>query len=263
MNLDEYLVQKYQITRSYAINLLKNGFVSLNGIIVKKRNVIVAESDNVQINIPIYQSQIIWKNDDICVIFKPAGMCVERTYSTPKWYKVVTECVAAQLNFNQVFLIHRLDKETAGLMVVVLNSKMVDIYKEQMDKRMFNKGYKAFYENRDYILKDLNIFNCIHGRMNFKYGDQECLCDTIDYKPIVIHINETKNNVKLNGNKECITLMKEIDGGYDCMLVTGRTHQIRLTMLSLKKPIYGDSIYGKSQDVQMQLFAYYLSFYIL
>ena len=95
--------------------------------------------------------------------------------------------------------------------------------------------------------------------MNFKYNDNKCLCNN-DYEEKIIYIDENNEEIKLGFNKQCITKMKSIDGGYDCLLVTGRTHQIRLTMLSFGTPIYGDSIYGSGQD--LQLFAYYLAFRI-
>lgn len=263
-SLDEFIMNKYGITRSHSINLIRNGFIKVQNVIIKKRTFYVQKEEDVEIDMPSYSAKILWKNDDICVIFKPCGMCVERTYSTPKWYNVVTECICDQLKINEVFLIHRLDKDTQGLMVVVLNFNMLSKYKEQMNNRMFIKGYKAFYENQNYQLKKLNIFQCNHGRMNFNYDDDKCLCENNDYKNVIIYINETKDKIGLNGDKECITKMKEISGGYDCLLVTGRTHQIRLTMLSLGKPVFGDVLYGNKEDVNnnMQLFSYYLGLYI-
>lgn len=258
MTLDRLIALKFGYTRSYAINLIRQGFVLVNGKIIKKRNIIVEFNANIDIHIPKHFPKILWFNQDICVIYKPIDLCVERSLSTPKWYSVLTELLCEMLNVQQVFLLHRLDKDTQGIMCVALNESAYVFYKKRMQNGEFCKAYKAFDVPVDYSLQNLNVFTCPHGRFTIKYGDGNCLCNNA-YEINTFYIDENAKGVKLGSTKKCVTKINKIDNGYDCILVTGRTHQIRLMMLSFDTPIYGDSIYGVKADY-MRLFSYYLSF---
>lgn len=259
-SLEHSLINKYKYTRSKALFLIKNGFVSVNGITIFKRSFMVQHIDEIFVKIPTLNSKIVWRNENLLVAYKPSGMVVERCSTTSLAHSVLCEDICQQLKIDQVFPIHRIDKDTSGLILIALNEKSFTYYKELMNARKFTKAYKAFYVNSQYQLNNPSIFECHHGKLIFSY-EPECLCEKIaQYKLHTIRINETSQEIKLSatGTKICETLMSPIENGYNCILITGRTHQIRLTMKSIKQVIAGDELYGSREICQLQLFAYYI-----
>ncbi len=261
MNKLEYiLIQKYTYTRSKALHLIKNKMVSVNGFAITDRSHIVKNTDEITIEIPTLTAKIVWHNEHIAIVHKPHGMPVERCSTTSFTDVVLEENVARQLSIDKVFALHRLDKETNGIMIVALNQHSYNFYKPIMQERKFTKAYKAFYVNKGFTMHEIYHFKCEHGRLIWS-SNTDCLCDKIhEYELNTIRINETSSGIRLaqNGTKVCETLMKQIDNGYDCILITGRTHQIRLTMKNMKKIIAGDKLYGSRDMCDMQLFAYYI-----
>ena len=261
MNKLEYaLMQKYSYTRSRALYLIKNKMASVNGIIVTDRLYTINDNDEIMVQIPTLTSKIVWHNNAIAIIHKPHGMPTERCSTTSFTDVVLEENVAKQLSIKQVFALHRLDKETNGIMIVALNQDAYDKYKPMMQGRKFTKAYRAFYTNEGFTMNTINHFECPHGKLIWS-SDTDCLCDKIsEYELKEIRINETAQGIKLaqNGSKICETLMRPIHNGYDCILITGRTHQIRLTMKSIKQTVTGDKLYGNRNSCDLQLFAYYI-----
>lgn len=258
--LENAIIEKYKYTRSKALFLIKNGLISVNDKIILKRSTLISNDDEIFVKIPTFHSKIIWRNENLIIVDKPAGMVVERCQTTSIAHTVLSEEICSQLQLNKVFPIHRLDKDTSGLIMIALNEKALTYYKNLMNERKFTKGYKAFYTNVEYQLSNANFFECIHGKLVWSH-DSQCLCDQIiNYKLHTIQINEKNHKIKIskNGDKVCHTLMQPIINGYNCILITGRTHQIRLTMKSINKVISGDELYGSKEKCPLQLFSYYI-----
>ena len=253
-------MQKYGYTRSKALYLIKNSMVSINGLTITDRLHLINEHDEITVEIPTLTCKILWNNNEIAIVHKPHGMPTERCATTAFTDVVLEEDVAKQLSLERVFALHRLDKETNGIMIVALNQDAYDKYKPIMQDRKFAKAYRAFYVNEGFTMNEIRHFECPHGKLIWS-SDTECLCDKIgEYELKEIRINETAQGIKLaqNGSKICETLMRPIHNGYECVLITGRTHQIRLTMKSIKRIIAGDRLYGNRDSCNMQLFAYYI-----
>ena len=258
--LEHALIQKYHYTRSRTLYLIKNHMVAVNGAIVTDRSYITKNTDEIVVQIPTLTCKIIWRNEEIAIVHKPHGMPVERCATTAFTDVVLEENVAQQLCLERVFALHRLDKETNGIMIVALNKDSYEKYKPMMRERKFTKAYKAFYANEGFRMNAINHFECPHGKLIWS-SETNCLCNKIcEYTLKKIRINETSKGIKIaeNGTKICETLIKSIHNGYDCILVTGRTHQIRLTMKNMKQVIAGDKLYGSRDSCDMQLFAYYI-----
>jgi 23S rRNA pseudouridine1911/1915/1917 synthase len=259
IRLEIAIMEKYKYSRSKTLYLIKNGHVFVNGNIVLDRCKMVDGKSEIIIKIPTLSATILWKNENLAVIHKPHGMVVEQCPTTSFAHSVLENIVSITLNLPQVFPLHRLDKDTEGIILVALNKKSYEYYSSLMRDRKFTKSYKAFYVNTHFKLQDFHHFICIHGKSIWSY-ESTCLCQQNDHQVITIKIKETIEGPQIsnNGDKVCETLMKPITNGYNCILVTGRTHQIRLTMKSIKQVISGDQLYGSREKCPLQLFSYYI-----
>ncbi len=238
--LDIILAQRYHGTwsRSYFQKLITQKQVLLNGTPVKK-HVRPQEGDEVQVQfiftpevslqaeeIPL---EIIYEDEHLLVINKPAGMVVHP--APGHWTGTFVNALlyhCKQLDYPQDSLrpgiVHRLDKETSGLLVAAktgqVHQRLVDLF----SSRQVHKEYLA-----------LTVGNP---------GD--CTIETqIGRHPI----HRKKMAVLTDSGREAITICHPVAKSRDLSLVqiilkTGRTHQIRVHLLHKKCPVLGDSLYG-------------------
>jgi 23S rRNA-/tRNA-specific pseudouridylate synthase len=258
--LEEEVMRIYDYSRSKALSLIKNGFVYVNEDCITDRSKLINDNSNIFIKIPVLSIDILWKDENIAIVYKPSGIVTERCHTTDFTQQVMEDQLMEKLGLSKIFLLHRLDKETEGIMIVALNTTSYDHYKNIMKDRKFTKSYKAFYKYNNFKLNQLNSFICPHNKQVWSYT-KECICNLKQQHQLqVINITEDASGPRIstNGNKRCETLMMPIYNGYNCILITGRTHQIRLTMKSMKRVISGDKIYGSKEKCSLQLFSYYI-----
>lgn len=232
------------LSRSQAQKLIKNGSVLLNGEIPRPRD-IVAIDDIIQLTIEENQSDneeiipenialnIIYEDDDIIVINKPAGMVVHPGAGNQMGTlaNALLHHCPQLIELSRAGIVHRLDKETSGLLVIAKNAESVENLIEQFKARTPTKIYHA-----------LVIGELISGR-------------TIDapigrnpYRRKHMWVTE-KDEDGHNDGKEAISHLRVLDRFRAHTLVevnieTGRTHQIRVHMQHINYPIVGDSDYG-------------------
>jgi len=247
--LDKVLAKRFLDikSRNYFQTLIDKERILLNGVIPKKR-VKLTKNDEVEIhfiltpeiglkpeNIPL---NIVFEDEDIIVINKPAGMVVHPapghwtgTFVNALLYHCqgLETCkpVDTRENYPRPGIVHRLDKETTGLLVAAKNALAHERLVQMFAAREVHKEYLAL---------------CIGNP-----GDRE----------IKSHIGRHPINRKLmtvleTGGKEAITLCKTISHSERFSLVnvtilTGRTHQIRVHLKSVNTPILGCPLYGNPQ----------------
>ena len=242
--LDQALAKLSNFTRSQIKILIINGNIKNNEQILKDASYRVREGEKYILNLSIPKEEkfeaenipleIVYEDDDIIIINKKAGMV---THPAPG--NLNGTLVNALLNHtdnklsninetNRPGIVHRLDKETSGLMVVAKNNESHVNLANQFKCHSISRKYKA-------IVWGIPQKQTIEG-----YIERH----KINRKKMSLNNNEkgkySKTHIKLINAYEIASLV-------ECKLETGRTHQVRLHMTSINSPLIGDKIYGKSK----------------
>ena len=245
--VDVFLSKKLDLTRSNIKKICDDGFLSINDKIVKSNKLLkhgdvvvfcLPEVKNLDLepeNIPI---DIIYQDDDIAVINKPQGMTVHAGSGT-NGSTLVNALLYHLDNLSGINgivrpgIVHRIDKNTSGLLVVAKNDKSHLSLAKQLENKTCNRVYYALLEGN---VKD----------------DRGRIATFIGRNPK----DRTKMAV-LSSGRDAITDYKVIErfGGYtlcEFSLHTGRTHQIRVHAKHIGHPIVGDNEYGfKNQKFKL------------
>ncbi len=243
--IDIYLSEHIDgCTRSFLQNILSEHMVMIDGKPVKK-NYRLAGNEAVTVSIPSLREadilpediplDIVFEDGDIIVVNKPRGMVVHP--AAGNWTGTLVNalmyhCGESLSGINGTLrpgIVHRIDKDTSGLLVVAKNDMAHQSLAEQIALHTAYRDYEGIIVG---IMKED--------------------CGTVD-KPIVRHKTDRKRMAVMEGGKEAVTHYKVLKSypGYTHMgfrLETGRTHQIRVHMASIGHPIIGDPVYGMKKD---------------
>lgn len=245
IRVDVYVARALDISRSYAGNLIKNGNISMRDRVLKA-NYRVAEGDEIVIekdeaedltveaeNIPL---DIVYEDEDIIVVNKARGMVVHPAAGNPNGTLVnalLWHCDGELSGINGVIrpgIVHRLDKDTSGLMVAAKTDAAHKDLAEQI---------KAHTARRTYVA-------LVHGNIVEAKGRIDA--------PLGRHPKDRiKMAVNMKDGKDAITHFTVLErfGNYtlvQCRLETGRTHQIRVHMAYIGHPVVNDPLYGYKRD---------------
>ncbi len=241
--IDKYLAEELGISRSTVKKMIDEGFVLVNGKEVKA-SLILSEADELFVkdgfikeasfeaeDIPI---NIVYEDDDLLVINKKSGMVVHPGNGNTSGTLVnALMHYTKNLSKKEAFrpgIVHRIDKDTSGLMLVAKNDKAHDILAE---------GFKNKTIKREYIALVCGVIGEDSGVIDAPIGrdakDRKKMCVTSENsKKAVTHFKVLKRY-------EDYTLLRLI-------LDTGRTHQIRVHMKYIGHPVYNDPVYGKAYN---------------
>ncbi len=243
LRLDQALAKLTSYSRSQIKILLSNDNILKNEEIIKDASYKVKSGEKYIINIKIPELEkfdaeeipldIIYEDNEIIVVNKKAGMVV---HPSPGHYHgtLVNALINHTKNLsdlndkNRPGIVHRIDKETSGLIVIAKDNITHDNLANQFKEHTISRKYKA-------IVWGQPVNQTIEG-----YIERH----RINRKKMSLNKNE-----KGKYSKTFIKLLKtfEIASLIECELKTGRTHQIRLHLTSLNSPVVGDKVYGKSK----------------
>ena len=243
--LDKVLQERYpDFSRSRIEGLIKAGFVTVNGAVAEKAGQKVAETDEIGVEIPPpvpaepqpedIPLTVVFEDEHILVVDKAPGMVVHPApghFTGTLVNALLHRCpdLSGIGGVARPGIVHRLDQDTSGLLVVAKTQAAMDgLTRAFASHKSLTKTYLAV----------------CHGRPRLDAGRIENLIGRhpVDRKRMAI--------VEKNG-KLAITNWKVLGPGragtslVECVIETGRTHQIRVHMASLGCPVIGDRVYGK------------------
>ena len=242
--LDSWLTARdSDFTRSRIQNLIEEGLVLVNGNLSDKKSK-VKQGDRVTVQIPeptILEAvaediplTVCYEDDDIIVVNKPRGMVVhpaQGNYTGTLVNALLSHCAGNLSDINGVIrpgIVHRLDKDTSGLIVAAKNNDAHVKLSEEFQHRRVRKIYNAVVVGGDLPER---------GRIDL---------------PIGRHPTDRKRMaVRESGGRDSISLFRVVDrfdGTFTWLeveILTGRTHQIRVHTAYIGHPVLGDAVYGK------------------
>jgi pseudouridine synthase, rluA family len=242
--LIEFLKKMFSnLSKNSVKSLLHNEKVFVNGNMTTKYNYELNIGDVVEIREKIAKNiDIIYEDKDIIVINKPSGLLTVATEKEKNKtaYHLVMEYLKKKNKNNRIFIIHRLDKDTSGIIMFAKNERAKHLYQDNWNDIVKKRCYYAVIdgkmENKEGTIKSYLKEN---GNMVYSVKDRSGKLAITEYKVL----KERKN----------ISLL-------DINLKTGRKNQIRVHMKENKTPILGDLKYGEKSKLinRLALHAYKL-----
>ncbi len=245
------------LSRSRIETLINEGFVKVNKLVIKKKNFKVQKNDLINIrfeseekiynpSIKVQDINIVYEDDYLLAIEKPCGLLVhcgagKREDTVVDWFCLKYPDESKKfLDKERPGIIHRLDKDTSGLLLLAKDEETLKLMQTIFQEREIEKYY----------------FALVKGSMQRKYGKIE--------KPLIRH-HKYKNKYKIAISPEDIQNARYALSEYFLIesqdnksllkvrIHTGRTHQIRIHLLSIKHPVLGDSLYGDTHKLLPRL----------
>ena len=167
---------------------------------------------------------IVYQTDDFIIIYKPCGLSVHKDQSEIG----LTTLLAEQLGVPQVWLVHRLDKVTSGLLILALNTESAAEFFRLFAEHRIQKTYLALSNHKPKKKQGLIV-----GDMQKARNGAWKLCPSKE-NPAITRFK----SVSCEPNLRLFILKPQ----------TGKTHQLRVAMKSLASPILGDALYGKKTE---------------
>lgn len=168
--------------------------------------------------------EVVYQHSDFIIINKPEGISVHKDQEE----QGLTELIAKQLNVPQVWLVHRLDKVTSGLLILALNAESAAEFSRLFSEHKIHKMYLALSNQKPKKKQGLIV-----GDMKKARDGAWKLCQTKE-NPAITRFE----SVSCESNLRLFILKPQ----------TGKTHQLRVAMKSLGSPILGDGLYGKNTE---------------
>lgn len=245
-----YLIENIDIPKNKIKSYLKHKMIYVDNTNttkydypLKKGSIIYIDTSKKKgINLPF---SILYEDQNIIVVDKPSGLLTVSTEQEKEHtlYHYVREYVKSKNKNTNIFIIHRLDKETSGIIILAKNEKTKKIFQNSWDEIAIERKYIAVVEGKVKDSKKTLINNLKENKANMVYISKE--------------------------GKQAITKYKVIKENNNCSLLdieikTGRKNQIRVQLANINHPVVGDKKYNnnnKTKEKRLYLHAYKLKIY--
>ena len=248
VRLDAFLAGTFDTSRSRSLwqKYVKSGAVQVNGQVVTSPKTEIETTDEITVELPEQTADatdipVLYEDEDIVVINKPAGVLTHAKGGISQEHTVadmLQPLTTFASDTNRAGIVHRLDRETSGVLVGARTPAAAEFLQKQFAQRTTKKTYIAVVEGapkHTEALIDLPIGRSPAKPSTFRVDPKGKSAQTTYY---VLDVQNGKSLVKLQPK-------------------TGRTHQLRVHMAHIGHPIVGDIVYGKSAQ-RMFLHAYQL-----
>ncbi len=243
VRMDVFLAEMVEdATRSFLKKIIKDGCVRINGQVCLKPARAMAENDRVEVAIPEPPSaipepediplDILYQDAELIIINKPAGLVVHPAPGHDAGTLVnallfhCSDFQRAGADMRRPGIVHRLDRDTSGVMVAAKTQRAFTCLAEQAAAHSFDRRYLALIRGE---------FREERGRINAPLG--RSLVDRSRMAVTGLHSREAVTNVETLERFGVASLV-------GLQLETGRTHQIRVHMRFAGRPVLGDPVYG-------------------
>lgn len=258
IRIDKYLSNNTELSRTLISKMIDNGYILVNGKKTKnnykvKENDIVSIDDSFKEEINIEPEEmdldIVYEDNDIMIINKPSGIVVHPGNGNYKG-TLVNGLMYYTNNLSDVNgeirpgIVHRIDKDTSGLIIVAKNNKTHEILGDYFKNKSITRTYIALVKGE---------IGTNSGTIDAPIGRSDK-----DRKKMAVTAKNSKNAITH------FTVLKRYKGYtlIKCKLDTGRTHQIRVHMAYIGHPVYNDPVYtnDKCSDFGQFLHSYSMEF---
>lgn len=258
VRVDKYLADNTDYSRNLILNLIKNGDILVNGSKIKPSYKVKCgdeitinnvKTDTKDITPWDYPLDIVYEDDDIIIVNKPSGMVVHpgngnKDHTLVNALKSYTDKLS-DINGERLGIVHRIDKDTSGLIIVAKTNKAHEI---------LGQYFKEHSIKREYIALLCGIFPHDTATIDAPIGRDEK--------------NRLRMTVTPNNSKRAVThleVLKRYKAGFTLVkarLETGRTHQIRVHTKYIGYPVYNDPVYANKSigDFGQFLHSYSMEF---
>lgn len=255
------------LSRTRLARLIAEGFVRVNGIVTQDGKARVAEGDLIEIDVPMAQEteivaqnialDVVFEDDDLIVVNKPAGMVVHPAPGSPERTLVNAllhhcgDSLSGVGGEKRPGIVHRIDKDTSGLLVVAKSDRAHHGLAEQFENHSVDRVYTALV----YGVPDIG-----DPRLRGIKGVSSEVGNTVKITTQLARhkTDRQKQAVVFNGGRHAITRTRVVQpfglppsvSLVECRLETGRTHQIRVHMAHIGHGLVGDPLYGGRRKVK-------------